>query len=153
MELLEGRVAIITGGSGALGRAAMEHFLIAGAQVAVPYIIDAEVPLVEQRLGNRFPSSQILMRKCDVGVEEQISKLVEEVLHRFGKLDILVNLVGGFWGGKPVAETTLAEWQSMFDLNLKPTFLMLPRGSAGDEAQRLRADRVGQLAQRTHWRR
>jgi NAD(P)-dependent dehydrogenase (short-subunit alcohol dehydrogenase family) len=123
MELLEGRVAIITGGSGALGRAAVEHFLIAGAQVAVPYIVDAEVPLVEQRLGNRFPSSQILMRKCDVGVEEQISKLVEEVLHRFGKLDILVNLVGGFWGGKPVAETTLAEWQSMFDLNLKPTFL------------------------------
>ena len=56
MELLEGRVAIITGGSGALGRAAVEHFLIAGAQVAVPYIIDAEVPLVEQRLGNRFPS-------------------------------------------------------------------------------------------------
>src|SRR6202162_5413618 len=123
MELLEGRVAIITGGSGALGRAAVEHFLIAGAQVSVPYIIDAEVPLVEQRLGNRFPSSQILMRKCDVGVEEQISKLVEEVLHGFGKLDILVNLVGGFWGGKPIAETTLAEWQSMFDLNLKPTFL------------------------------
>ena len=41
------------------------------------------------------------MRKCDVGVEEQISKLVDEVLHGFGKLDILVNLVGGFWGGKP----------------------------------------------------
>ncbi len=123
MELLEGRVAIVTGGSGALGRAAVEYFLIAGAKVAVPYIVDAEVPLLEQRLGNRFPSSQILMRKCDVGVEEQISKLVEEVLHAFGKLDILVNLVGGFWGGKPVAETTLAEWQAMFDLNLKPTFL------------------------------
>src|SRR6266478_3859057 len=123
MELLEGRVAIITGGSGALGRAAVEYFLIAGAKVAVPYIVDAEVPLLHQRLGNRFPSSQILMRKCDVGVEEQISKLVDEVLHGFGKLDILVNLVGGFWGGKPIAETTLAEWQSMFDLNLKPTFL------------------------------
>ncbi len=123
MELLEGRIAIITGGSGALGRAAVEYFLIAGAKVAVPYIVDAEVPLLQQRLGNRFPSSQVLMRKCDVGVEEQISQLVDEVLHGFGKLDILVNLVGGFWGGKPIAETTLAEWQSMFDLNLKPTFL------------------------------
>jgi NAD(P)-dependent dehydrogenase (short-subunit alcohol dehydrogenase family) len=101
-----------------------------------------------QRLGNRFPSSQILMRKCDVGVEEQISKLVEEVLHRFGKLDILVNLVGGFWGGKPVAETTLAEWQSMFDLNLKPTFLCCRAAVPAMAAQRLRADRVGQLAQR-----
>src|ERR1700693_3077551 len=123
MELLEGRVAILTGASAALGRAAVEYFLIAGAKVAVPYIVAAEVPLLQQRLGNRFPSSQILMRKCDVGVEEQISKLVDEVLHGFGKLDILVNLVGGFWGGKPIAETTLAEWQSMFDLNLKPTFL------------------------------
>src|SRR5260370_9035272 len=123
MELLEGRVAIIAGGSGALGRAAVEYFLIGGAKVAVPYIVDAEVPLLQQRLGNRFPSSQILIRKCDVGIEEQISKLLDEVLHGFGKLDILVNLVGGFWGGKPIAETTLAEWQSMFDLNLKPTFL------------------------------
>ena len=123
MELLEGRVAIVTGGSGALGRALVEYFLIAGAKVVVPYIVDAEVPLLEQRLGQRFPSSQILMRKCDVGVEEQIARLIEEVLRTFGKLDILVNLVGGFWGGKPVAETTLAEWQSMFDLNLKPTFL------------------------------
>src|ERR1700722_7123543 len=123
MELLEGRVAIVTGGSGALGRALVEYFLIAGAKVVVPYIVDAEVPLLQQRLGNRFPSSQILMRKCDVGVEEQISKLVDEVLHGFGKLDIPVNPVGRFWGGKPIAETTLAEWQSMFDLNLKPTFL------------------------------
>lgn len=123
MELLEDRVAIVTGGSGALGRAVVEHFLIAGAKVAVPYIVDAEIPLLEQRLGNRFPSSQMLVRKYDVGVEEQSSKLVEEVVRAWGKLDILVNLVGGFWGGKPVAETTLAEWQSMFDLNLKPTFL------------------------------
>ena len=34
-----------------------------------------------------------------------------------------MNLVGGFWGGKSIAETTLAEWQAMFDLNLRPTFL------------------------------
>ncbi|HLK86494.1 MAG TPA: SDR family NAD(P)-dependent oxidoreductase [Candidatus Binataceae bacterium] len=123
MELLENRVAIVTGGSGALGRAVVEQFLIAGARVAVPFIIDAEVPLLEQRLGGRFPSSQILLRKCDVGVEDQVAKLVDQVVREFGKLDILVNLVGGFWGGKPIAETSLDEWQSMFDLNLKPTFL------------------------------
>ena len=123
MELLEGRVAIVTGGSGALGRAVVENFLVAGASVAVPYIVDAEIPLLEQRLGGRFPSNQILTRKCDVGLEDQSAKLVEDVVRTFGKLDILVNLVGGFWGGKPIAETSLAEWQSMFDLNLKPTFL------------------------------
>src|SRR5581483_469558 len=123
MQLLGGRVAIVTGGSGALGRAVTEHFLVSGARVAVPYIIDAEVPLLERRLGGRFPSSQIMLRKCDVGVEEQVAALVEELARAWGRIDVLVNLVGGFWGGKPVAETTLAEWQAMFDLNLRPTFL------------------------------
>lgn len=56
-------------------------------------------------------------------MEDQVAKLVDQVVREFGKLDILVNLVGGFWGGKPIAETSLDEWQSMFDLNLKPTFL------------------------------
>lgn len=123
MQLLEGRVAIVTGGSGALGRAVTEHFLVSGARVAVPYIIDAEIPLLNQRLGGRFPSSQVMTIKCDIGTEDQVAKLAEEVARAWGKVDILVNLVGGFWGGKPVSETTLAEWQSMFDLNLKPTFL------------------------------
>jgi NAD(P)-dependent dehydrogenase (short-subunit alcohol dehydrogenase family) len=123
MQLLEGRVAIITGGSGALGRAVTECFLDAGARTAVPYIIDAEVPMLEQRLGGRFPSSQTMVRRCDVGVESQVAGLVDEVARSWGRIDILVNLVGGFWGGKPIADTTLQEWQAMFDLNLKPTFL------------------------------
>jgi NAD(P)-dependent dehydrogenase (short-subunit alcohol dehydrogenase family) len=123
MQLLEGRVAIVTGGSGALGRAVTECFLASGAKTAVPYIVDAEVPMLEQRLGGQFPSSQVMLRKCDVGVEGELAKFVDEVAGTWRKIDILVNLVGGFWGGKPVAETTLEEWQAMFDLNLKPTFL------------------------------
>ena len=51
------------------------------------------------------------------------SKFVADTASRGSKVDILVNLVGGFWGGKSIAETTPAEWQSMFDINLKPTFL------------------------------
>jgi NAD(P)-dependent dehydrogenase (short-subunit alcohol dehydrogenase family) len=123
MELLKDRVAMITGGTGALGRAVGEHFLANGGKVAVPWIVDAEVPMFHERMGNRFPASNILLRKVDVGDESQVARFVDEVVKQFGKLDILVNLVGGFWGGKPIAETTLAEWQSMFDLNLRPTFL------------------------------
>jgi NAD(P)-dependent dehydrogenase (short-subunit alcohol dehydrogenase family) len=120
---LENRVAIITGGTGALGRAVAEHFLESGARVAIPYIVDAEVPLLQKRLGNRFGEQHLIVKRADVGVEAQIAGFVQEVAARWGKLDILVNLVGGFWGGKPIAETTLAEWQAMFDLNLKPAFL------------------------------
>jgi NAD(P)-dependent dehydrogenase (short-subunit alcohol dehydrogenase family) len=123
MELLKDRVAIISGGTGALGRAVSEHFLAHGAKVSVPYIIDAEVPLFNER-SSRFPASSSWLSKVDVGDEQQVAKFVEETAGKFGRVDILINLVGGFWGFKTVADTTLAEWQAMFDINLKPTFLL-----------------------------
>jgi NAD(P)-dependent dehydrogenase (short-subunit alcohol dehydrogenase family) len=123
MQILENRVAIITGGTGALGRAVVENFLIAGAKVAVPYVVDTEVPILQKQLGDRFPASEIFLQKADVSDEAQVAKFVADVASKWSKIDILVNLVGGFWGGKPIAETTLAEWQAMFDLNVKPTFL------------------------------
>jgi NAD(P)-dependent dehydrogenase (short-subunit alcohol dehydrogenase family) len=124
MEKLESKVAIVTGGTGALGRAVVENFMIAGARAAVPWIVEAEVPMLRNRLGNRFPDDQIMLSRVNVGDEAEAAKFVGEVAQRFGRIDILVNLVGGFWGGKPISETTVDEWQAMFDLNLKPTFLM-----------------------------
>ncbi len=124
MEKLEDKVAIITGGTGALGRAAVETFLAAGAKVAVPWIVEAEVPMLHERLGSRFPSDQLMLARANIGIEAEAGRFVEGVVKRFGRVDILANLVGGFWGGKPISETTVEEWQAMFDLNLKPTFLM-----------------------------
>lgn len=123
MDLLKNRVAVITGGTGALGRAVNERFLEEGARVAVPWIVEAEVPMFNDRMGNRFASSNIFLSKVDLGDEQQIARFVDETVRKMSRVDILVNLVGGFWGGKTIAETTIAEWQAMFDLNLKPTFL------------------------------
>jgi NAD(P)-dependent dehydrogenase (short-subunit alcohol dehydrogenase family) len=123
MELLKDRIAIITGGSGALGRAVADHFLASGGKVAVPYIVDAEVPLFNERMGGRYPAADIVLSKIDVADEGQVAKFVDDVTKKWGRIDILVNLVGGFWGFKTVADTTLAEWQAMFDINLKPTFV------------------------------
>jgi NAD(P)-dependent dehydrogenase (short-subunit alcohol dehydrogenase family) len=123
MEKLEDRVAIVTGGTGALGRAVVENFLVAGARVAVPWVVQDEVPLLQHHLAGRFPDSQIMLSRSDVGEESQVAKLVEAALARFGRIDILVNLVGGFWGGKPISETSTAEWDAMFALNLRTAFL------------------------------
>ena len=123
MQLLENRIAIVTGGTGALGRAVVENFLVGGAKVAVPYVVDAEVPLLQAQLGDRFPASELFLKKTDVSEEPQTARFVTDVVAKWGKIDILVNLVGGFWGGSSIADTTLAQWQAMFDLNLKPTFL------------------------------
>src|SRR5882757_407607 len=123
MQQLENRVAIITGGTGALGRAVTENFLTAGARVAIPWVVEAEIPILEKQLGNRFPASATFLKQVDVADEKQFGDFATEVESKFGKVDILVNLVGGFWGGSPIAQTTMAEWQSMFDLNVKPTFV------------------------------
>lgn len=123
MELLKDRVAMITGGTGALGRAVAEHFAAHGAKLAVPWIVEPEVPMFKQRLGNHFSESNVMLGKVDLGSEADVAKFVDDAAKKFGRVDILINLVGGFWGFKTVAETTMAEWQAMFDLNLKPTFL------------------------------
>ena len=121
MGSLDNRVAIVTGGSGALGRAVTATLIKEGARVAVPYIVDGEVPLLEQAVGSG--KAQLLITKADVGVESEVSRLIKQVEERMGQIHILINLVGGFWGGVSVAETKLADWQAMFDVNLKPTFL------------------------------
>jgi NAD(P)-dependent dehydrogenase (short-subunit alcohol dehydrogenase family) len=123
MKLLENRVAIISGGTGALGRAVADHFVDAGARLAIPWVVEPEVPMLKQRLGNRFSDANVFLKRTDVGDEVQIASFVNDVTSKFGKVDILVNLVGGFWGGKSIAETSQAEWQAMFDMNVKPTFL------------------------------
>lgn len=123
MELLKDRVAIITGGTGALGRAVADHFSSNGAKLAVPWIVEPEVPLFKQRLGNRCTDTTVMLAKVDLGNESEVASFVDNAAKKFGRVDILINLVGGFWGFKTVADTTIGEWQTMFDLNLKPTFL------------------------------
>jgi NAD(P)-dependent dehydrogenase (short-subunit alcohol dehydrogenase family) len=123
MKLLENRVAMITGGTGALGRAVADHFANEGARLAIPWVVEPEVPMLQKRLGSRCTDANVFLKRADVGSEAEIATFVNDVSGKFGKLDILINLVGGFWGGKSIAETSMAEWQAMFDINLKPTFL------------------------------
>lgn len=117
----DGQVAIVTGGSGALGRHVTKAFVDEGARVAISYIIDEEVPELEDLLGNQV--SAMRAYKVDVTAEESVQTFIGQVLRDFGHLDILVNAVGGYFGGPSVAETTLKEWNFMMDLNLKSAFL------------------------------
>jgi len=89
MQLLENRVCDSYCGTGALGRAVVEHFLTAGAKWRLPWVVDAEVPLLEKQLGDRFPASQIHLKKVDVGDEAQTGKFVAEVAAKWSKVDIL----------------------------------------------------------------
>ena len=95
MAQLEDRIAIVTGGTGALGRAVVELFAQRGARVAVPYIVDDEAGLLRERLGDRFPDSQIKLFKTDLGDPEAVGRMAGEVIQAWGAIDILAHLVGG----------------------------------------------------------
>lgn len=118
---LQGQVAIITGGTGGLGPAVLRAFLEAGAQVVAPVRERARLEALRPSLGEAGARLQAL--EADVTQEQSVARLAEQVMRDLGRIDILVNLVGGFAGGIPLAETSAADFQRMFDLNLKSVFL------------------------------
>lgn len=115
------RVVIVTGGSGALGRAVTCRLLAAGAAVAVPWIVDAErEALLQQVTPDERP--RLALVRADVTDEGAMAGLVEDLRGRHRRLDALVALVGGFAGGTLV-ETDRATWQRMLDLNLTSLYV------------------------------
>lgn len=101
MGELTGQVVLITGASGGLGGAVARAFREADAEVAEP------------------PGA-----RADLTVPAEAAKLVESVRTRWGRLDALVHLVGGFEGGTPVAQTEDRVWSRMLNLNLNTAFYM-----------------------------
>lgn len=102
MVLAEGqRLAIVTGIRGGLGEAVGRALTEAGFQVA-----------------------GMSRREADLTDESQVQAAVSGIAERFGRIDVLVNVAGGFAGGKPVQETDEATWDQMLALNLKATFLV-----------------------------
>ena len=112
---MTGQVAIVTGGTGALGQSVVLRFLHDGATVAVPWIVPEEWETLRSRAGDG--SARLHGARVDGTDESAFAAFVAEVLARHQRLDVLVNTVGGFAGGD-LASTSLAEWRRMLDLNL-----------------------------------
>jgi NAD(P)-dependent dehydrogenase (short-subunit alcohol dehydrogenase family) len=113
---MTGRVAIVTGGTGALGQAITTELLEAGGAVAIPYAVAEELAGLEARLA-AGPRARLLALPADVTDEAAMGKFVQAVRDRHGRVDGLVNAVGGFAGGD-LLSTPLAEWERMMTLNL-----------------------------------
>ncbi|HZP37955.1 MAG TPA: SDR family NAD(P)-dependent oxidoreductase [Methylomirabilota bacterium] len=114
---MTGRVAIVTGGTGALGQAITAALFDAGAAgVAIPYAVPEERAALEARLAPER-RARLLAVAADVTDEDAMGKFVTATRERFGRVDALVNAVGGFAGGDLVS-TPLAEWERMMRLNL-----------------------------------
>jgi NAD(P)-dependent dehydrogenase (short-subunit alcohol dehydrogenase family) len=117
---LNGRIAVVTGGTGALGQAVTMRLLADGASVAVPYAVEEECLRLTQRVA--APDRQrLILQAADVIDLKAMTAFAERVVAARGKIDILVAGVGGFAGGS-LLETDLETWKRMLDLNLTSAF-------------------------------
>ena len=120
MKTLENKVAIITGGTGALGRGVSKYFLEQGAKVLATFIIEKECEECKNLIST-FNDS-IIYRKTDVTDEDQFLGAVKDTIANFGKVDILINIVGGFLY-KELKDTTVEDFDKLVDMNLKSCFI------------------------------
>ena len=118
---LEGRVAIVTGGSGALGQAVSRRLLAGGAMVCVPWIVDDEAARLRESIG-AGAEKRVYLARADVADAGSFDAFVAGSLQRFGRLDVLVNGVGGFEGGDLVS-TPPDAWARMLTINLTTTYV------------------------------
>ena len=122
MDELRGRVVLITGATGALGDAVVREFADQQARLALTARSEADLGNLVAALG--LPSEQVGVWAADVTRADDVAQLVSAVLARFGRLDCLLNLAGGWRGGQTVAETEVEAWDEALALNLRGAFLL-----------------------------
>ena len=114
MSRLQGKVAIVTGGSRGIGREIADRFLKEGASVLATARRAPQPPLPEH--------GKLAFLAADVARSEDAAALVAEAIDRFGGLDILVNNAG-IQLQKSLEETSEAEWDEVMAVNVKGAFL------------------------------
>jgi NAD(P)-dependent dehydrogenase (short-subunit alcohol dehydrogenase family) len=111
---LEGKIALVTGADGGLGTHVTRALLDSGATV-----------IGVSRNSQSADTASYIAVAADLSRAETVKKTVDGIASRFGRLDILAHLVGGFAGGQTIAETDDANFQRMLDLNLNSAFYVL----------------------------
>ncbi len=117
---LKDRVALVTGGSRGIGRAAVEGFATLGADVAVNYVRDEQAAADTIKRAEAFGVSALAFQ-ADVSRVDEAQRLIEEVISRFQRIDFLV-CNAGIWEGGTIDELSEASWDRTMDLNLKGTW-------------------------------
>lgn len=117
----EGKVAVVTGSVSGIGRSILTAFVHSGAR-GVMADIDEEwgSPIVEQM---RREGHDVLFVKTDVSRGDQVDRLFEETVRRYGSVDIVVNAVG-IRVRNEVVDMSEHEWDAQINAQLKGTFLM-----------------------------
>jgi gluconate 5-dehydrogenase len=133
---LTGKSAVVTGGSGGLGRAVARGLAAFGADVAVTARTTSALEETADEI--RDTGRKVVPISCDVSDPASVEEMVSQAIRDLGKVDILVTGAGIAFR-QPAEEMAIAEWQKVMDVNVKGTFLccqavakhMISRGEGG----------------------
>jgi NAD(P)-dependent dehydrogenase (short-subunit alcohol dehydrogenase family) len=129
------RVVLVNGASGGLGGAVVRAFAEEGARLVLTGTHQAPLEALAHDQG--LDAAKTLLVAVNLTDAADTERLVQTVLDRFGAIDVVAHVAGGFKGGAPVSETDPPTWSFMLDLNLTAAFLtaravlpgMLERGA------------------------
>jgi NAD(P)-dependent dehydrogenase (short-subunit alcohol dehydrogenase family) len=109
--MIAGRTVVVTGAAGALGRAVVANLLAADARVVA-------VDVSETALGALQPAPNLVQAAVDLHDEAATRGAMGQAVARFGRIDGLVCLAGGYFGDTPIADTPPARLREQLELNL-----------------------------------
>jgi NAD(P)-dependent dehydrogenase (short-subunit alcohol dehydrogenase family) len=118
-----GKLVLVAGGTGGLGRAVTLAFLEEGAKVVVTYRRQTEMDALNSAAG--IHTASLAGRIVDVTDEAAVSRLVQEAIAESGHLDVLVNTIGAYAGGATLWEANPAEFDRMLKLNLLSGYALM----------------------------
>jgi NAD(P)-dependent dehydrogenase (short-subunit alcohol dehydrogenase family) len=111
------KVALITGSTGAVGSQLLDFFTSHGATTIGTYLGEKKMDITPSG------SEGVDLFRCNTIIDSDVSSVVNAISRKHGRIDILVNTVGGYLGGKSVDKLEEEEWKKMFSLILVSAFL------------------------------
>jgi len=118
----EGKVVLLAGGTGGLGRAVTLAFLEEGAKVVVTYRKQEELDALKIAAG--VDTAQLDGVAVDVTDEAAVRQLIEKIVGKYRRLDAMVNTVGGYAGGTKLWELETKVFEQMLALNLRSGYAL-----------------------------
>jgi NAD(P)-dependent dehydrogenase (short-subunit alcohol dehydrogenase family) len=113
-------VAVLTGGTGALGRAIVPRLVRRGFRLAITYLVPEEAAVLESEV--ELGEDRLMLRRVDCTEAAQVDAFMKEAADHFGPINVLASLVGGWAGGRDLAETDDVRFDRQLDLNLRSAF-------------------------------
>ena len=118
----EGRVILVAGGTGGLGRAVTLAFLEEGAKVVVTFRAPEEFDALKSAAGTN--GSRLDGHTVDVTDEAAVRQLIEKIVGKYRRLDAMINTVGGYAGGTKLWELETKVFEQMLALNLRSGYAL-----------------------------